>query len=57
MKRKDIDPKLGIWLRGNMHTYGGFKCSKCGEQTAYWYLEECPSCKSPMYTKHVGYVR
>ena len=48
---------LGLWMEGNMPTYGGYKCSICGYQTVEYKLEQCPHCKSTMYTKHVGYKR
>lgn len=47
--------ELNKWTQGNMPTYGGYKCSKCGFQTTEYKLEKCPFCKSKMYTKHVGY--
>lgn len=46
---------MEYWLKGSMPTYGGYKCSKCSYQTMKYALSRCPSCKSPMYTKYVGY--
>lgn len=46
---------MEYWLKGNMPTYGGYKCSKCGYQTTEYKLCECPNCKSKMYVKYVGY--
>lgn len=43
------------WLKGNMPTYGGYKCGNCGYQTTEYKLDKCPKCKSLMYTKYVGY--
>lgn len=48
---------LGLWMEGNMPTYGGYKCSICGYQTVEIGLERCPNCKRSMYTKRVGYKR
>ena len=48
---------LGLWMEGNMPTYGGYKCSICGHQTVEYKLEQCPNCKRSMYTKYVGYKK
>lgn len=45
------------WLKGNMPTYGGYKCSRCGYQTTKYKLEKCPSCKSDMHIKYVKYIK
>ena len=49
--------KIGKWLLGNMPTYGGYRCSECGYQTVEYKLEKCPSCKTMMHTKYVGYKK
>ena len=53
MKIDNVD--LSKWMKGDMPTYGGYRCSKCSYQTVKYKLSTCPSCKSKMYTKYVGY--
>ena len=48
---------LGLWMEGNLPTYGGYKCSICGYQTTEFKLEHCPKCKRTMYIKYVGYKK
>ena len=45
----DVVPvRHGRWLRGNMPTYGGYKCSVCGGNTVHHKANYCPSCGALM---------
>lgn len=45
----DVAPvRHGQWLRGNMPTYGGYKCSVCGGNTVHYKANYCPNCGARM---------
>lgn len=38
----------GEWKKGDMPTYGGYKCSVCGENTIVYKAKYCPHCGACM---------
>ena len=38
----------GEWKRGDMPTYGGYKCSVCGGNTIHYKATYCPNCGAKM---------
>ena len=38
----------GEWKKGNMPTYGGYKCSVCGGNTIHYKANFCPNCGAKM---------
>ena len=38
----------GEWKRGDMPTYGGYKCSACGGNTLHYKANYCPNCGAKM---------
>ena len=44
----------GKWKRGDMPTYGGYKCSECGENTLHYNAKYCPECGADMRGKNNG---
>lgn len=45
----DVQPVVhGKWGKGNMPTYGGYKCSVCGENTLHHKANFCPNCGARM---------
>ena len=41
----------GKWLHGDMPTYGGWKCSKCKNNTVEYKPDYCPNCGATMTHK------
>ena len=45
----DVRPVVrGKWTRGDMPTYGGYKCSACGGNTVHYKANFCPNCGADM---------
>jgi hypothetical protein len=45
----DVVPvRHGRWMSGDMPTYGGYKCSVCGENTVHYKAKYCPNCGARM---------
>lgn len=40
--------KQGEWKKGDMPTYGGYKCSVCGKNTVVYKARYCPNCGAKM---------
>ena len=38
----------GRWKRGDMPTYGGYKCSVCQRNTVHYKANYCPNCGARM---------
>ena len=43
-----VEVRHGKWGKGNMPTYGGYKCSVCGENTLHYKANFCPNCGADM---------
>ena len=49
-----VEVRHGEWLKGNMPTYGGYKCSVCRENTVHYKANYCPNCGAKMDGKGEG---
>ena len=43
-----VEVKHGEWIKGDMPTYGGYKCSVCRENTVHYKAKFCPECGADM---------
>ena len=43
-----VEVRHGKWQNGDMPTYGGYKCSLCGENTTHYKANFCPNCGARM---------
>ena len=43
-----VEVRRGKWLKGDMPTYGGYKCSVCKENTVEYKKPYCPNCGAKM---------
>ena len=43
-----VEIRHGKWEQGDLPTYGGYKCSLCGESTTHYKANFCPNCGATM---------